>query len=960
MQETTNYKLKKQELSDPADITQISGNWDTIDTKLKELETKSTELAAENDRLEESLGTTSGDLTTGLDKKLDKAGGTVTGNLKVQGMLETDQVIRSIKAEYLQAQADVVKGTAPIETKYSYLSVFDRNGWEIAKNRLAHIDYMVGADKAATLALSVNKFEAGSTEDAVSIFAKWNADGTPRVYLSHNPKKDSNSQDIATTGWVKGLAATTSEAGLVKLADENDALAPTDPSAVVNMPLLYELGDYRRISTAYKLGDTVACAFQFDYYLECTQAGTTSATTLDTRNVTAEQEIADGSAKWTVRRTMLKVSGATIDETGTLDLSDYATKDYVTEAVSTATESTKEYVDNSIESTKEFVTEKVEEAVTSGIDLSKYAKLDAANTFTAANTFNAGATIKGTATLSSASASTLNVSGKTTLAGGVDMLGTCTAPNPTEDNHVATKSYVDSKVASGGSGGDLSNYVTLDGAQTITGAKTFSELPKTTDTTVPSADGDLITKKYFADNAARKEGTNTFTGNNTFSNPVTVGTPTANTHAATKAYVDSKISSGGDGDLSNYVTLDSAQIITGKKTFSGGLDVNSTAMTVEAPLRASGFPEDIGNESKLNISMTKVKFGSVEGHSSVPMNVTFAEDCTPISNAEITQAKQLVTKEYVDNKVAGAGGSGEDLSEFIQKIDSIGNKRFNIGPKLDLNGSSIYADQIVLGDITDGTLNELRIDKKKVSLKRNCILEYAVAPSTFTNNQVVTKAYVDNAVANDSSNNVLNGYITLADAVYTVDPKDHLETHKINQLEFVPKNDEGSSIINISTQVFSLSNKTSPQWSGTPTISNHLVNKKYVDAKVSEAAGNGGAKLSYNSSFDPTQAINTTTGGSFMMKDYIYGDTKQGLLTINILNTNQSVSPVTKLNITAEEGSIRFLTHDILPETDGKIRSSVITIPFTAETKITFSTTGSLPTSYTLGQFVMFNVMTFG
>lgn len=865
MQETTNYKLKKQELSDPADITQISGNWDTIDTKLKELETKNTELAAENDRLEESLGTTSGNLTTGLDKKLDKAGGTVTGNLKVQGMLETDQVIRSTKAEYLQAQADVVKGIAPNETKYSYLSVFDRNGWEIAKNRLAHIDYMVGADKAATLALSVNKFEAGSTEDAVSIFAKWNADGTPRVYLSHNPKKDSNSQDIATTGWVKSLAATTSEAGLVKLADENDALAPTDPSAVVNMPLLYELGDYRRISTAYKLGDTVACAFQFDYYLECTQAGTTSATTLDTRNVTAEQEIADGSAKWTVRRTMLKVSGATIDETGTLDLSDYATKNYVTEAVSTATESTKEYVDNSIESTKEFVTEKVEEAVTSGIDLSKYAKLDAANTFTAANTFNAGATIKGTATLSSASASTLNVSGKTTLAGGVDMLGTCTAPNPTEDNHVATKSYV-----------------------------------------------------------------------------------------------DSKISSGGDGDLSNYVTLDSAQIITGKKTFSGGLDVNSTAMTVEAPLRASGFPEDIGNESKLNISMTKVKFGSVEGHSSVPMNVTFAEDCTPISNAEITQAKQLVTKEYVDNKVAGAGGSGEDLSEFIQKIDSIGNKRFNIGPKLDLNGSSIYADQIVLGDITDGTLNELRIDKKKVSLKRDCILEYAVAPSTFTNNQVVTKAYVDNAVANDSSNNVLNGYITLADAVYTVDPKNHLETHKINQLEFVPKNDEGSSIINISTQVFSLSNKTSPQWSGTPTISNHLVNKKYVDAKVSEAAGNGGAKLSYNSSFDPTQAIDTTTGGSFMMKDYIYGDTKQGLLTINILNTNQSVSPVTKLNITAEEGSIRFLTHDILPETDGKIRSSVITIPFTAETKITFSTTGSLPTSYTLGQFVMFNVMTFG
>lgn len=33
---TTNYQFVKPELTDPADITAMNGNWDTIDTKFKE------------------------------------------------------------------------------------------------------------------------------------------------------------------------------------------------------------------------------------------------------------------------------------------------------------------------------------------------------------------------------------------------------------------------------------------------------------------------------------------------------------------------------------------------------------------------------------------------------------------------------------------------------------------------------------------------------------------------------------------------------------------------------------------------------------------------------------------------------------------------------------------------------------------------------------------------------------
>lgn len=288
MQETTNYKLKKQELTDKADITQISGNWDTIDTELA--------------------------------NKLNTSGGTITGELTIKGPLNMESPIKTTNAEVLQTQVDVVKGVAPEATKYSYISMFDKNGWGIADNRLAHIDYMVDADGAATMLISVNKFEQASGETAASLFVRYQADGTPRIFLSHNPKKESNSQDIATTGWVRQLTATTSEYGLVKLADTTAALLPTDPLATVNVPLLYELADYRRLNTAYNVGDRVACAFQFDFYLECTRAGTTGSETLDTRSVTHGQTINDGSVIWTVRKAIKSVNGALPDAAGNVTI----------------------------------------------------------------------------------------------------------------------------------------------------------------------------------------------------------------------------------------------------------------------------------------------------------------------------------------------------------------------------------------------------------------------------------------------------------------------------------------------------------------------------------------------------------------------------------------------------------------------------------------------------------------
>lgn len=74
--------------------------------------------------------------------------------------------------------------------------------------------------------------------------------------------------------------------------------------------LIYEINEFRRKSTAYQVGDKVDCAFQYERFLECTKAGTTSADPLDTRSVTHGQVITDGTVEWTVRTHVRSINGS--------------------------------------------------------------------------------------------------------------------------------------------------------------------------------------------------------------------------------------------------------------------------------------------------------------------------------------------------------------------------------------------------------------------------------------------------------------------------------------------------------------------------------------------------------------------------------------------------------------------------------------------------------------------------
>lgn len=130
-------------------------------------------------------------------------------------------------------------------------------------------------------------------------FGKWSESGAVRTVNSIAPD---------ASGEVTLPNATTSKAGLVRLAAEEDVLNEAPQTAVCTQ-LIYEINEFRRKSTAYKVGDKVDCAFQYERFLECTKAGKTSAELLDTRNVTHGQVIADGMVEWTVRTHVRSVNG---------------------------------------------------------------------------------------------------------------------------------------------------------------------------------------------------------------------------------------------------------------------------------------------------------------------------------------------------------------------------------------------------------------------------------------------------------------------------------------------------------------------------------------------------------------------------------------------------------------------------------------------------------------------------
>lgn len=123
----------------------------------------------------------------------------------------------------------------------------------------------------------------------------------------------------ADTGDVTIPVATATKYGLMKAATDEVVIDEDTEDAAITPAVYHDVSDFRHKNTAYKLGDKVECMFNFELFLECTQAGTTSANALDTRNVTHGQVITDGTVQWTVRTHIRSINGTFPDASGNVE-----------------------------------------------------------------------------------------------------------------------------------------------------------------------------------------------------------------------------------------------------------------------------------------------------------------------------------------------------------------------------------------------------------------------------------------------------------------------------------------------------------------------------------------------------------------------------------------------------------------------------------------------------------------
>lgn len=189
------------------------------------------------------------------------------------------------------------------------------------ENITAEIDSKVAAaedsEKAAAqaaLSAATSMTAAQASKEAASKSA--NSASSSAVTATEQANR---AQDIAD-----GLE---SLAGITGVATTEEAIAGEVDTKVMTPLKTKELMEFslpsigfRRMNTAYNVGDKVNCAFKFELFLECTQAGTTSEETLDTRNVTHGQVITDGTVKWTVRTHIKSVNGVVAGADGDVQI----------------------------------------------------------------------------------------------------------------------------------------------------------------------------------------------------------------------------------------------------------------------------------------------------------------------------------------------------------------------------------------------------------------------------------------------------------------------------------------------------------------------------------------------------------------------------------------------------------------------------------------------------------------
>lgn len=213
--------------------------------------------------------------------------------------------------------------------------------------------------------------------------------------------------------------------------------------------------------------------------------------------------------------------------------------------------------------------------------------------------------------------------------------------------------------------------VTKTGDETIAGVKTFSVPPVSA--TNPTANNQVANKAYVdsvvnvkanANAVVALTGNQTIAGVKTFSSPVVVPNGTANTHAVnlaqlntkanqattyTKTEVDTRVNAKANANA--VVALTGNQTIAGIKTFSA-VPISATNPTAGNQVANKAYVDTVGN-SKVALS----------GNQTIAGVKTF--NAAPVCSANPTEDAQLARKWYVDY-----GGGIKNLgNQTAPKID---------------------------------------------------------------------------------------------------------------------------------------------------------------------------------------------------------------------------------------------------------------------------------------------------
>lgn len=311
--------------------------------------------------------------------------------------------------------------------------------------------------------------------------------------------------------------------------------------------------------------------------------------------------------------------------------------------------------------------------------------------------------------------------------------GTVQIPEPTEDNHAATKAYVDAALADV----DLSEVTTridaietaqdelaaqLDdkvGAEnpTFTGTATLNGKNIATIDQIP----DINDLPYLDENNPTYTGTLSGT-DATFSGVVSVPAPTQDGQAVNKQYVDQAIAGiQTEVDLSE-IQEDISELQTGKldkanPAYTGNLTGENAAFsgtvtvatpTAEGEAANKGYVDSAKTELESDISTLQQTVNTINqqvtnitgGTEELPYLKNTGDSGTgvydftgaTVNAADPVDNSNVATKHYVDQKVASAGGTGEVVSytqgdgisispenEISLSIDSAGANGLKVG-----------------------------------------------------------------------------------------------------------------------------------------------------------------------------------------------------------------------------------------------------------------------------------------